>query len=123
MVAPQKLGRVNSNAAESLRSDGAHRVMELIRALNKTYEDSSFIAGDSPAVHSFYGDMGYNSIQGWITCDGPGNISVAFSRDGITYGDEWTMRLGENTSLRGFDIHSIRVTRLTADSSYRIFLI
>ena len=104
------------------RSDGADRVMELVQALPRTYEDPAFIVGTSPFDATFFADQGWNSIQGWITCDGPGNILVRFSRDGIIFGDPWTMLPGENTNLKGFDIHTLRVTHVT-DSAFRIFLI
>ena len=123
MAAPQKRGRVSALGKENIRSDGAARVMELVRSLNKAYEDSDFVVGESPAAHSFNADMGFNSIQGWITCDGPGAIQVDFTRDGTTYGDKWTMYAGENTMLKALDIHTIRVTHTGADSAYRIFLI
>lgn len=91
--------------------------------LNKTYEDTSFTSGDSPATHDFYGDTGRWAIDGWIICDGDGNIQVDYTRDGITYGDKWTMKKGECVDLLRMDIKKIRVTYGVADSSYRIFLI
>jgi hypothetical protein len=121
MVAPQKRGAVKVNRGR--RSDGGIQTFILARALNKAYEDDDFTAGESPVVHNFNTDMGYNSIMGWITCDGPGEIQVEFTRDGTTYGDPWRMFPGENTDLRGFDIHALRVTHLGTDTAYRIFLI
>ena len=123
MPPAQKRGILNSLQP---RSDGANRIMEWIPALNKTYEDTLFEAGDSPVLLDFFGDQGWNAIQGWITCDGiggAGNIIVDFSRDGIIYGDSWTMRPGENTNLKGFDIHTLRITHTGIDSAYRVFLI
>jgi hypothetical protein len=90
--------------------------------LNKTYENSSFTAGDSPAVHDFYDDTNRWAIDGWITCDGAGDIQVDYTRDGITYGDKFTMKSGETVDLLRLDIKKIRVTRV-ADSAYRIFLV
>ena len=90
--------------------------------LNKTYEDTNFVVGDSPAVHDFHAATGRWAIDGWITCDGPGNIQVDYTRDGITYGDKFTMKDGETVDLLRLDIKKIRVTHV-ADSAYRIFLI
>lgn len=89
---------------------------------NKTYEDTSFVVGDSPAVHDFNTDAGRNAIDGYIICDGAGDIQVDISRNGLTYGDKFTVKSGERVNLLHFNIDSIRVTHV-ADSAYRINLI
>jgi hypothetical protein len=91
--------------------------------LNQTYEDTSFIAGDSPATHDFYNDSGKFAVDGYIICDGPGDIQVDYTRDGISYGDKWTMKQDEKVSLLRLDIKKIRVTHTGTDSAYRINLI
>lgn len=116
----QKIGRLDTTR---IRQDGSMRIMQLIQGLNKSYEDSNFIAGDSPVVLDFYTDMGYNAIQGWITCDGPGDVLVSFSRDGTNYGESWTMKQGENTTLMGIDIATLKLEHTGADSAYRVWLI
>ena len=93
-----------------------------IEALNKSYE-GTLTAGNSPITIDFNADTGRNGLDGWITCDGPGDISVQFSRDGVTFGDAWTMKAGENSQLRNFDVDSLKITRISADSNYRIVLI
>jgi len=90
--------------------------------VNKSYEDTAFIAGDSPVLIDFNADAGRNARAGWVTCDGPGNISVAFSRDGLTFGDNWTMKPGEGTNVESWDIDTLRITWI-ADSAYRVVLI
>jgi hypothetical protein len=91
--------------------------------LNQTYEDTSFKAGDSPATHDFYTDVGRYVVDGYIICDGPGDIQVDYTRDGITYGAKWTMKSDEKMSLIRLDIKKIRITHTGTDSSYRINLI
>jgi hypothetical protein len=91
--------------------------------LNQTYEDTSFAVGDSPATHDFYTDSGKRAVDGYIICDGPGNIQVDFSRDGLSYGDKWTMKTGERVVLLRLDIQKIRITHTGTDSAYRINLI
>lgn len=91
--------------------------------LNKTYEDTSFVALDSPVVHDFNTDTGRNAVDGWLICDGPGDISVDFTRDGTTYGDQWTMKSKDVVDLLRLDINKIRITHSGTDSAYRIFLI
>jgi len=90
---------------------------------NKTYEDSSFEVGDSPATHDFYGDTGRYSVDGWIVCDGAGDIQVDVSRDGISYGDKFTMKQDEIVDLLRMKISKIRITHTGTDSAYRIYLI
>lgn len=116
MVAPQKLGTLGKGK----RSDGATEVRQILRALNKTYEESITV-GTSPKVHSFNVDFGYNAIKGWIICDGEGQMKVEFSRDGIIFGEIWTMRPGERTDLDALDIHTLRITFVAVDSDYRIW--
>jgi hypothetical protein len=91
--------------------------------LNQTYEDTSFSSGDSPAVHDFYTDAGRFACDGYIICDGPGDIQVDYTRDGLTYGDKFTMKTGEQVSLLRLDIKKIRVTHAGTNSAYRIFLV
>ena len=121
MVAPQKRDRIKTS--DSVRSDGATRVMELVRALNKSYEDTDFTVAESPVTRSIFTDFGYNSIQGYIICDGPGEITFEFTRDGTIFGEPVTIKNGELFNLKGLDVHSIKITHTGTDSSYRIFQI
>ena len=89
---------------------------------NKSYEDTSFVSGDSPKVHDFYGDTSRDSVDGYIICDGTGNIQVDISRDGISYGDKFTMKSGEVVDLLRWRVNKLRVTWV-ADSAYRVVLI
>lgn len=90
--------------------------------VNKSYE-GTVTAGNSPITLDFNSDAGRNAKDGWINCDGTGDMLVAFSRDGITYGDNWTMKQGENTGTRNFDIDSVRITHSGTDCTYRVVLI
>lgn len=90
--------------------------------VNSVFEDTSFVVGDSPVTLDFNAAAGRNAVDGWVTCDGAGDMTVAFSRDGITFGDAWTMKTGETMSTKGYDIDSIKITHV-ADSAYRVNLI
>jgi hypothetical protein len=91
--------------------------------VNKSYE-ATLTAGVSPLIIDFNDDAGRNSKEGWIACDGTSlEMSVAFSRDGVTFGDDWTMRSGELTNLANFDIDQLRLTHTGDDVPYRIVLI
>jgi len=91
--------------------------------LNQTYENTNFTAGGSPATHDFYTDAGRYASDGFIVCDGPADIQVDYTRDGITYGDKWTMKAGEQVSLLRLDIKKLRITRTSANSAYRVFMV
>lgn len=92
------------------------------RGRSVAYEDTNFVAGDSPAVHDINADLGRNGRDGYITNDGEGNITVEISDEGATYGGSHTLKKDETLELTGTDIDSIKITHV-ADSSYRIFVI
>ena len=110
------LGWVSSVTASSIRVSS-----QPLGVVNKSYE-ATLTAGVSPLVIDFNADAGRNSVDGWITVD-TNSLTVEFSRDGLTYGDPWTMNTGENTHLLNFDIDSLRLTHLGSDAAYRIVLI
>ena len=90
---------------------------------NKVYEDASFIEADSPQTHDMNADTGRNAVDGYIISDGPGDIQVDISRNGIAFGEKFTMKKGERVNLLHLDIDKIRVTWVSADSAYRINLL
>lgn len=87
----------------------------------KYYADASFIAGDSPVTHAINTDLGRNSQDGWIRCDGAGDILVEFSH-GATFGDQITLQSGDSMSLTGLNLSNVKVTHSGSDSAYRIFV-
>ena len=110
-----------NSSNELLVTQGA--LSEAIPYLNATFEDTSFQAGDSPALLDFNSATGRNSVDGYVICDGPGSITVEFSRDGASFGGAWTMYAGEMIGVRNFDIDTLRITHTGADSAYRVNLI
>jgi hypothetical protein len=111
-------GWVSSITASSIKTSA-----QPLGVVNKSYE-GTLIAGISPLILDFNADAGRNAVDGWITCDGTGvEMTVAFSRDGITFGDDWTIRSGENTGVRNFDIDQLRLTHTGDDVPYRVVLI
>jgi hypothetical protein len=113
--------RIWSYADVSASSVNANISFQPLGVVNKTYE-GTLTAGVSPLTIDFNADAGRNSREGWIANDGAGDILVAFSRDGITFGDNWTMKTGELTNLANFDIDQLRLTHV-ADANYRVVLI
>lgn len=90
----------------------------------KTYEDASFVTGDSPATHDVSADLGRNGKIGYISNYGSGEFTVSLSTDGVTFGDEIRLSAGDALQFQESDemsIDSIRVTWVS-DTSYKIFI-
>jgi len=118
MPALQKLGSLKSS--DSKRSDGAIEIRQIIRALPIVFEETITVG---TKTHSIFDEYGYNAIQGWIINDGKGQIRWAFSRDGIVFGPDATMRPGERIDLNGLDVHTVKLTFISLDADYRIWQI
>lgn len=84
-----------------------------------TYEDTSFVTGDSPVTLDINTDLARDGRSFSVVNDGAGNFTVAVSNDGITYSSEKTMKTGETFAINGIAVDSIRITWV-ADSSYRV---
>ena len=91
---------------------------------NISYEDASFTdpGGSHLVTHSFNTDAGRNSVDGWLICDGAGSIGVEISRDGLNYGNRYTVKKGERISYERISINKVRIL-WSADSAYRINLV
>ena len=89
-----------------------------------TDEDTNFLVGDSPKVISVYPTAlhPYPVCEGYIACDGAGNIEVAISQDGTNYGNTFTMKSGEVVGLSGSRVGKIKLT-WTSDSAYRVLVV
>lgn len=87
-----------------------------------SYEDTSFVTGDSPVVHDVNTDLSRNAVNGYIVCDGGGDIKIEFSDNGSDWGGQHTLKRGDVINLQGLSIDSIRVTWVT-DSAYRILVL
>jgi len=95
--------------------------IDTTRGRTVTYEDTSFLTGDSPAVHDVNTDLGRNARDGYLINDGAGNFTVEVSNDGDTYGGAHTVKGGEIMRLKGLNVDRIRVTWI-ANSAYRILV-
>ena len=87
------------------------------------YSDTSFIVGDSPIVLDIKTDLGRDGVNGWIRCDGSGNILVEISNNGTDYGTQYTLKSGEAENILGDRVSKIRLTHSGTDSAYRIRMI
>lgn len=85
-----------------------------------SYTDTSFVSGGSPATHDVFSVLKRNAIDGYVICDGAGDLSFAISEDGTNYGQEIVLKSSEKKELKNISVNKIRVTHI-ADSSYRVF--
>ena len=91
----------------------------------KVYEDSVAGAADFN-THDFATDTGRShAIEGWLINDGEGTVTVSYSQssNALLFGESFTVKKGESVDTLRLDIARIKVTRGSADASYRIFLI
>jgi len=89
---------------------------------NITYEDTSFVTGDSPIVLDIATDLSRTGIDGYIVNDGGGDIQVEVSNDGTNYGSVTTLKDADVYDLDGITISKIRLTWV-ADTTYRVNVI
>jgi hypothetical protein len=96
--------------------------VQWIDGITASFEDSSFVTGDSPATHDVNAALGRNAHDGYIACDGDGNITVSISNNGTNYGGSHTLKKDETMKLTGLDVDTIKITWIT-DSAYRILVL
>ncbi len=84
-----------------------------------SFEDSSFIASDSPVILDVYTALARDIYNGEINCDGAGDIEIEISADGTTYGNATTLKANETADLTQYKIRKVKITHTGTDSSYR----
>jgi hypothetical protein len=94
-----------------------------IKGKSKAYEETSFTVAKSPVEYDVHLNLGRNSTEGYVVCDGPGDIKLEFSSDGVVFSDQHTLKEDEILELEYYDIHTIRVTSSGVISAYRILVI
>lgn len=92
------------------------------RGRSVSYEDTSFVTGDSPVVLDIATDLSRNARDGYVAVDGAGDIAVEISDDSTNYGGSHVIKAGEILELGGVDIARVRLTWVS-NSSYRCFFI
>lgn len=95
----------------------------VIDGRTKKYEDADFTSGESPITLDVNTDLGKNGVDGYITCDGPGNILVEISDNGTDFGDQHTLKIEEVIDLRNINVDKIKITHSGTDSAYRIMVV
>jgi hypothetical protein len=98
------------------------RLRGLTESPHQTFEDTSFVTGDSPVTLNCNAALGRNALSGYIINDGVGNFTIATTSDGTNYGDEATVEKNETYEFDNMSVHSIRITWIE-NSSYRIAVV
>jgi len=94
----------------------------LVEDFYKTYEDTSFVSGDSPIVFDVETDLERSGEECYIINDGSGSFTVALLlNEKDVYGDEATLKNGDVLTIRAIRIRKIRITWV-ANSAYRVFV-
>jgi hypothetical protein len=94
-------------------------VGEVSDVMPQSFEDTSFVTGDSPADLDCNTELGRNATEGYIRNDGAGDFTVKFSTDGIVFGDALTVKSDEVLRFSNISVDTIRITWI-ADSAYRV---
>ena len=98
-------------------------VLSTVSDTPEIFEDTSFVAGDSPADLDINAALGRNATEGYIINDGTGDFTVAFSIDGNTFGDAIRLKNGETLEFSNISVDSLRITHSGTDSAYRVTVI
>jgi len=88
----------------------------------KKYEGSVATVG-VPTTLDVNDDLGHNAGDGYIVCDGPGNLEVDLSYDGSTFEEDITVKKNEVLLLGGMNIDSIKIDVTTDGTAYRVLVL
>lgn len=88
----------------------------------QTFSSLNFVTGDSPALLDVNTVLGRNGTEFSIINDGAGPFLVATSNDGVTFGSDYELKVGEVYSFKDLSVDTIRLIWIS-DSSYRMTVI
>ena len=84
-------------------------------------EDSNFTSARSPVVIEVFKFLLRPTTEGYITCDGAGNIEIKLKMtESSLYGSTITLKLDETLKLSDVNIYEIKIIHTGTDSSYRL---
>ncbi|KKL88313.1 hypothetical protein LCGC14_1925940 [marine sediment metagenome] len=119
-------GTLEVNASQDTASDLQAQVESFPRSLSGRpvpYEDTNFTVGESPVTLDVNTDLGRNAVEGYIACDGPGDIIVTISDDGASFSSNITLKAHEVFDLQFLDVDQIKITHSGTDSAYRVVVV
>ena len=88
----------------------------------KKYEGSVATVG-VPVTLDVNDDLEHNSGDGYIVCDGPGDLEVDLSYDGSTFEEDITVKTDEILDLGGLNIDTIKIDVTQDGTAYRVIVI
>ncbi len=96
------------------------RIIQHTTTAGKSYEDTSFVTGESLRVLEIRDDLANKPSQAaWFINDGPGDIQLELQNNEQSgYGEAFTTKTGEMFQFNGLNIRRVRLTWVS-DSSYR----
>lgn len=86
------------------------------------FEDTNFQIGDTGVLLDINAVFGRNATSVTVICDGPGNITAAFSSNGTSFGYEVTLKNDESLSFSNMSVDTVRITWVS-DSAYRVIAV
>lgn len=87
----------------------------------KKYEGTVATAG-VPVILDVNTDLGRNAGDGYIVCDGPGDLKVDISYNGVAFETDITIMDDEVLSLTGLNIDSIKIDATVNATAYRVLV-
>lgn len=88
----------------------------------KKYEGTIATIGD-PATLDINDDLGHNIGDGYIVCDGPGNLEVDISFDGSAFEEDITIKKNEVLRLNGMNVDTIKIDVTVDGTAYRVLVL
>lgn len=90
----------------------------------QTFEDTSFIEGDSPVTLDANTALGRNATKFIVYNTGAGALFLETSNDGVTFGDQHRVASGEVFPPfdLGVSVDSLRITHIE-DTGYKVVVI
>lgn len=82
--------------------------------------DEGILTAGSPTVTiDLNTPLGRNATWFEVLIDGPGDLKIEYSVNGSSFSDPVTRKQQETWPLEDISVHSVRLTRVSADTSYR----
>lgn len=109
----------NINPATEDKQDNIITQLSAVSDTPVSFEDTSFVTGDSPVIFDLNTALGRDASKGYIVNDGAGDFTISVSNDGVAWGDEMTLKEDEVWRFANISVNSVRLTWVGTDSAYR----
>lgn len=121
-VTTEALIKLNDDFQVEIDSDALTAIQKtLAPGVGYFVDEDTLDAGSSPLTIDINTDLTRNAQTGYIANDGNGKFTVEISENGTNFGDPFTLFKGEKLALDGLNVDSLILTRISADSDFRVF--